>query len=435
MANPFFVQPVQFGQGLQSLAGSVQQFGQQRQEQQQAQQQAEYKQAAKQAMAQAFQSGDPAAIRQAVIEYPEIAETATQMFGFTNEQTERAARETYRKALSDPDNAAQYLQQGIEQVSQFGGQPNMMSRDLQMFQENPEAALKNMRAGYAAIASDQEYDSMFAPEEGGGGGFGNVNPRDFTPESLARFQQSGDYSDLVRYESQRNVEIGGVPHVFDPRIGGYRPATVGGGYAGGYGGGGQQPAAGGQQGGGQPRPSGAITAEDVGRSQGTIAASERAAEEAIKRSGEAFDQLSSVRQATANLDEAIQLIDEGAGTGPVMSKLPSVREASIKLDNLQGRLGLDVIGNTTFGALSESELNFALSTALPKNLEGPALKEWLQKKKQSQEKLANYLEDAAMFLGRPGNTVADFLERQKGRGRSGEGSDIDSLINKYAPEQ
>jgi len=167
MANPFFVQPAQFGQGLQSLAGGVQQFGKQRKQEEQAAEQAAYAESAKQAMAQAFQSGDPAAVRQAVIQYPEIAETATEMFGFTNDQTEQVARETYRRALSDPENAAAYLDAGIETVSQFGGQPNMMSRDLQMLQENPDAALRNMRAGYAAIASEEEYSSMF-PESGGG---------------------------------------------------------------------------------------------------------------------------------------------------------------------------------------------------------------------------------------------------------------------------
>lgn len=142
-------------------------------------------------------------------------------------------------------------------------------------------------------------------------------------------------------------------------------------------------------------------------------ATEAAADQAIALSGEAFGQLETVRSAIPNLEEAIQLVDEGANTGVIMSKLPSVQEASIKLDNLQGRLGLDVIGNTTFGALSESELKFALDTALPKNLSGEALKDWLQKKKDSQTKLAGYLEDAAIFLGKPGNTIADFLEMKK----------------------
>ena len=169
MANPFFVPTAQYGQGLQSLAQGVQQFGQQRKEEQRMAEAEEYKQRAKQAMATAFQSGDPAAIRQAVIEFPEIAETATQLFGFTNEQTEKVARETYRRALSetDPKRREAIMEGGIETVQQFGGNPRMMSRDLQMLRENPEAAIRAMQGGYATLASDQEFAAMF-PQSGAG---------------------------------------------------------------------------------------------------------------------------------------------------------------------------------------------------------------------------------------------------------------------------
>lgn len=143
------------------------------------------------------------------------------------------------------------------------------------------------------------------------------------------------------------------------------------------------------------------------------AAKTTAATQAIKLSGEAFTRLGVIRQAIPNLDEAMALVDQGANTGPIISKLPSVQQASLELDNLQGRLGLDVIGDTTFGALSESELKFALNTALPRGLKGPALKEWLQRKKDSQTKLAEYLEDAAIHLGTPGNTIAGFLSERK----------------------
>jgi hypothetical protein len=138
---------------------------------------------------------------------------------------------------------------------------------------------------------------------------------------------------------------------------------------------------------------------------------------ASKLADDSFKRLESVRANIANYDEAIRLIDEGAQTGVIASRLPSVRQASIALDNLQGRLGLDVIGNTTFGALSEAELRFALSTALPQNMRPQELKVWLQQKRDAQEKLAAYLEQAAIFLGTPGNTVKDWIELQRARQR------------------
>lgn len=164
MVNPFYVHPGQdFGQGLQSLAGSVQQFGQQRKQEQATQEQAEYAERAKQAMSDAFQSGDPAAIRNAIIQYPEVGETAKQMFGFTNDETEKVARQTYRQALSetDPQRRAAIMQQGIQAVQQFGGQPTNMMADFKMLQDSPEAFERSARAGYAALASDQEYEAMF----------------------------------------------------------------------------------------------------------------------------------------------------------------------------------------------------------------------------------------------------------------------------------
>jgi len=203
MANPFFVQPAQYGQGLQALAGSVQQFGQQRKQEQAQQEQEAYKQAAKQAMAQAFQSGDPAAIRQAVIQFPEIAQTATQMFGFTNDQTEKVARETYRRALSETDPARQaaILEGGIETVRQFGGNPRMMSADLQTLRNNPKAFNRSARAGYAAMASDQEYEAMFG---------GQQDPTAFMQEMMAAGIEPGsqEYKDAVLERYGKGQTIG-----------------------------------------------------------------------------------------------------------------------------------------------------------------------------------------------------------------------------------
>jgi hypothetical protein len=170
------------------------------------------------------------------------------------------------------------------------------------------------------------------------------------------------------------------------------------------------------------------------KTEGEIEGTKAAAKQAIKTSGEAFNRLEKIGVGMANIDEAIDLIDQGARTGVVASKLPSVRAASIQLDNLQGRLGLDVIGNTTFGALSESELKFALDTALPKNLKGEDLKKWLVRKREAQQKLSNHLTEVATFLGTPGNTVADWLELQKVR-RLDEETGQDAQTPQQAPQR
>jgi hypothetical protein len=149
----------------------------------------------------------------------------------------------------------------------------------------------------------------------------------------------------------------------------------------------------------------------VASSQATIKDRVKRAEENAKNATgqikEYFDQLGNIERNIANFNEAIQLIDDGAETGAIASKLPSVKAASVKLDNVIGRLGLDVIGNTTFGALSEAELKFALDTAGPGKLDGPELRQWFVDKRDAQEKLSSYISNAIQFLNIPGNSLAD----------------------------
>ena len=121
--------------------------------------------------------------------------------------------------------------------------------------------------------------------------------------------------------------------------------------------------------------------------------------------------LNQAQRLVDNYEEVLKTIDEGAETGFIMSKLPSLRAASQRLDALQQELGLNVIANTTFGALSESELNFALRTALPTNLNPDQLKIEIQRRLEVQNKLIAYMMEAQKFI-RDGGTVNGFLEQK-----------------------
>ena len=113
-----------------------------------------------------------------------------------------------------------------------------------------------------------------------------------------------------------------------------------------------------------------------------------------------------------NIDRAISALDKGAKTGAIQRFLPSVTAASKELEQIKNVLGLDVIGSVTFGALSESELNLALDTALPTGLDEPELKDFLQRKREAQEKLLDYYQDQVSFLD-DGGSIADFLESRR----------------------
>lgn len=140
-----------------------------------------------------------------------------------------------------------------------------------------------------------------------------------------------------------------------------------------------------------------------------------AVKQAITKGAKAFDKIQTISTAISNYDEAIATLDSGANTGAIASLLPSFKKASIELDNVVKRLGLDVIGNTTFGALSESELKFALKAAIPDNLQPADLKQWLIAKRDAQKKVKERVEEAATFLSSGTNTLSDWIEFDKAK--------------------
>ena len=275
-----------------------------------------------------------------------------------------------------------------------------LMRDVAGQVENVDQVVGYMRS--VGLASDPEDEAAIrAAFQDAPPGMFNVNrttaDRDFsrlteglTPEQVqqAREVELGIAPRAVT-AAPKIQDIGGVPHIFDPSTQKMVPVEVQG-----------------QE----------VTTGSVAASQAEIAATEDAAKAGIKMSGEAIAQLNKVKTSIRNINDAIQAIDEGAETGPIISRLPSVTQASIELDNVRSRMGLDIIGSVTFGALSEGELNLALSTALPTNLEPPALKQWLIDKRNAQQKLARELEGAAIFLGQPGNTPAKYLELMRDAG-------------------
>jgi hypothetical protein len=136
--------------------------------------------------------------------------------------------------------------------------------------------------------------------------------------------------------------------------------------------------------------------------------------ESGKLATESFSRAQKIGENIVNLEKVITLVDkEGASTGPLMSRLPSFRAASVELDNMQKQLGLEIISAVTFGALSEKELEVALSTALPTHLRGPELIQWSKDKVAAQKKLRDYLEEQAMYMSQPGSTQAGWIEQQK----------------------
>ena len=140
----------------------------------------------------------------------------------------------------------------------------------------------------------------------------------------------------------------------------------------------------------------------------------RAATVAVNTSLSAFDKVNKSRTKISNLQEAKRLIlEEGANTGFIVDNFPSWKDSTIALDAIKNELGLDVVGSVTFGALSEGELNLALSTALPTRLDEDGLVDWIERKISAQSKLQDYLYGQAVYLSDGDKTIGDWLRSQE----------------------
>jgi len=167
---------------------------------------------------------------------------------------------------------------------------------------------------------------------------------------------------------------------------------------------------------------------------GQLTGTKAAASLGQKQVGEAFNSINTIRSNMGNLDQVVAAIDDGASTGLIESMVPAWNAATLEIRRLQGALGLDVLKSATFGALSEKELELALSIGLPTNMKPADLRKWALDKKEAQRKLAGYLEEQARYLSIPGTNVAGWLEklRAEGRGTSqgGGGSVPDGAVIK-----
>ena len=162
----------------------------------------------------------------------------------------------------------------------------------------------------------------------------------------------------------------------------------------------------------QGRRTGTLNA-DIGLG-GEAAGSVKAGEAAIGLGQDAWASYGKLQSGIANIDEAIAAIDAGARSGAIERYFPNISEQSASLRNAMDRMGLDIISATTFGALSEGELRLAMDTAVPRNLDEPALRAWLVRRRDAQSKVAAMLADSAQFLSTPGNTLAGWIAKNRG---------------------
>lgn len=135
----------------------------------------------------------------------------------------------------------------------------------------------------------------------------------------------------------------------------------------------------------------------------------------------AFDGADKAAGSIRNMETALNALAAGARVGAIDRYLPNITEASASLQNAMDRMGLDVIGSVTFGALSEGEMRLAMETAVPRNLDEEPLKRWLSERIRAQQKLRQALLEQAQFLSDPRNTLQDWAEQVNGASSADDG--------------
>ena len=160
--------------------------------------------------------------------------------------------------------------------------------------------------------------------------------------------------------------------------------------------------------------------------QGNRAGARRAATFTVEMSRDNFTKVGRIRENITNLDEARRLVaEENATTGYLASFLPDWKASTIALRQVQRELGLDVVGSVTFGALSQEELTLALRVALPETMEGPALIDWIDRKKVAQQKLSAYLLDQAYFFSEGDTTLKDWKKYKQDEQAAAEEAELE----------
>jgi len=220
--NPYYIDPTagRDPNALPGLSRSLTGLGQilqQKRDQTAAQQ----KQVQQQEEAQSvLNSGDPKQISAFMVKNPEMAAATEKAFGITNDQTKQLTQELSAQLLSaeDPEQAANLIDQYLPQVSNAGGSPLHLAN-----------AAIGLRSGDQSLNQVKSVAMMLNPDlakqmQAGktGGGVGTVSPKDFTVESLAEYEASGEIGDLVRY-TPKVQDIAGIPHQLDQGTGKWEP--------------------------------------------------------------------------------------------------------------------------------------------------------------------------------------------------------------------
>ena len=125
----------------------------------------------------------------------------------------------------------------------------------------------------------------------------------------------------------------------------------------------------------------------------------------------AFDRAGAIDESLTKLEAARVAVNNGASSGVIAGFFPSFKATTTALRNAANSLGIDIINSATFGALSEKELQLALSTGLDISLQGEELKTHIADKIAAQTKMRDWLMSQAKTLTQGDTTYSSYIQK------------------------
>jgi len=162
-----------------------------------------------------------------------------------------------------------------------------------------------------------------------------------------------------------------------------------------------------------PPPSTRRTAATVGTAGVEGAEGAATGKDIVDFKGKLFDSINSGARTLNKYNFAIDQIDKGAESGPVMKLLPNLREQTILVDVIRKEIGMEILGSGALGVNpTDKDVTLAMDSAIPESLSPKALKSELQRRAKVLQDL-NTAQEKYYDLIEQGYTKGDILKMAK----------------------
>lgn len=131
---------------------------------------------------------------------------------------------------------------------------------------------------------------------------------------------------------------------------------------------------------------------------------------------DSFKASESIASQISSYENVLQLIAQGAGSGPIENLLPAIKDESIQLQNLKGVLALEALGGLNLTPVSNADIQLLKDNAIPSLDKG--LKEWAQRKIVALKRAQNFHNQRAQYFQTGGARYQDWLNPENWSGGS-----------------